>query len=131
MAELLEGLERQVFAGPVPATERLRAILRALQGVTVRRLMLAAEAPSQSVAVRADIEAVLARRQASLSRASRAGDPADRGVAALLARDIERHLTRPSGVAAPGAPPEAPAGPPIGGWGLTDECSAFPRSPNR
>src|SRR5262249_53434000 len=64
--ELLEAITRRVFAGPEPASQRLREIRRAEQGVTVRRLLAAATLPAQTTAVRAALESGLRQLAADL-----------------------------------------------------------------
>ncbi|MGH7731325.1 MAG: hypothetical protein ACRENJ_08760, partial [Candidatus Eiseniibacteriota bacterium] len=64
---------------------------------------------------------------------ARAGEPADRSLGALLAREIERFLARPL-VLAPGAvptpgPPDPPPGPPIGGAAAAEDCEWRPVAP--
>ncbi len=124
--EVLDAITRRVFTGPAPASPRLRAVRRAVQAAAVRRLLASASA-QQSSAVRAALEASLERLAASLAREARTGEPADRALKALLARDFQRWLARPAAasvgaLAAPGGPPELPPGPPIGGLGQADEC---------
>src|SRR5262245_11354574 len=119
--ELLEAITRRVFAGPEPASQRLREIRRAEQGVTVPRPLAAATLPAQTTAVRAALESAL--RQLAADLAKGAGDASDRSLRSLLARDIERGLSRAAagaaGAALPGASPDIPPGPPIGALGET------------
>jgi hypothetical protein len=126
VSELLDAIVRQVFAGPAPASERLRGIRRAIQAATVRRLVMASDAPAATPAVRAAIDATIENLRDDRARAARAGAPEDRALAALLARDLARHLDRPEAASAatpPGAPPDLPPGPPIGAWSMTDDCT--------
>lgn len=129
--DLLAALVRRAFDGPAPAAPRLQEIRRTVQATTVRRLLVSAAVPSQTSAVRAAIESALARLATRLSAAARPGEPhADQALRALLARDIRRFLSRPAasppfGAAPPGAAPELPPGPPIGGiggWDAPDGC---------
>jgi len=124
--EVLSAITRRVFEGPEPATPRLREIRRAVQAATVRRLLLATSQPAQTTAVRAALEASLSALATSLARGARSGAPEDQALRALLARDIERWLSRPAGAPAPtalgGAAPDPPPGPPIGGLGSDDDC---------
>jgi len=131
VAEVLDALADRVFEGRAPATPRLGEIRRAVQAATVRRLLAAAAAPGQTSAVRAALEAKLRRLADLLARTARAGEPADRSLRALLARDVERFLARPiaaaPGAAAdPGAPPDPPPGPPIGSAMDTEGCAWRP-----
>lgn len=124
--DLLNALVKRVF-DRAPTTPRLQEIRRTVQGVTVRRLILAAESPNQSQAVRAALDLTLASLAPRLGEFRVQDSTADNALHDLLARDIRRYLTRPEtpvagGPAAPGAVPEPPPGPPIGGWNATDEC---------
>jgi hypothetical protein len=124
--EVLDAITRRVFSGPGPAAPRLREIRSAVQAATVRRLLAAATTP-QTPAVRAALEASLQGLAVDLARDSRTGEPSDRALRALLARDMERWLARPAAVppgapTAPGAPPDLPPGPPIGALGEYDGC---------
>jgi hypothetical protein len=119
--ELLGALTRKVFAGPAPASPRLREIRRTVQAVAVRDLLAAAALPAQAPSVRAALEISLRRLGADLARDSGGGQSADQALRATLAGDIERYLSRPAAAApapavAPGAPPSPPPGPPIGTW---------------
>ena len=124
--EVLSAITRRVFGGPEPVSPRLREIRRAVQAATVRRLLLATAQPSQVTAARAALEARLSELAASLARDPRSGAPEDQALRALLARDIARWLSRPAGATAPtalpGAAPDLPPGPPIGGLGSADDC---------
>jgi hypothetical protein len=120
--EVLDAIVSRVFAGAPPASPRLRAIRRAVQAVTVRRLLTAAAESRQAPPARAALEATLRALAGTLRRDARAGDRADRELRALLAGDIERWLARPAGATLPPAAPELPPGPPIGGMGASDEC---------
>jgi len=134
--EVLAALVRRVFEAKGPAGARQAEIRRTVQAATVRRLILAAAAPSQTQAVRAAIESALSRLSTQLSAPARPGTPAeDQALRALLARDIRRFLTRPAtpvagGTASPGGAPDLPPGPPIGngaggtigGWDAADDC---------
>ena len=126
--EVLDAITKRAFAGPEPSSPRLKEIRRAVQAVTVRRLLLAAALPGETTPVRAALESSLRRLDAALTREARSGEPADQALRSLLAQDIERWLSRPAGAQAPpGAPPDLPPGPPIGALGATDECEWGPR----
>jgi hypothetical protein len=135
--EVLAALVRRVFEPPAAASPRLREIRRAVQAVTVRRLLVSAASPAQTSAARAAIERALSRLGARLDGPAREREPAeDQALRGLLARDIQRFLSRPAtavgtGPATPGAPPEAPPGPPIGGWGAADGCEWEAARPGR
>lgn len=108
-----------------PRTERHRAIARAVQAATARRLLLAASQPVQSPAVRAALESSMERLAGLLSARAARGDAADRALSAMLARDLTRHLTRAAQPIAPQsavAVPSAPPGPPIGSAWSMDDC---------
>jgi len=133
--EALDALVQHVFDAPAGVVPRHQAIGRTVQAVTVRRLLVAAEAPEQTPAVRAALEHALARLAERLERTSR-GRVAeeDRALRSMLAGDIRRFLSRPAtpfpaASESPGAPPDVVPGPPIGGWSATDECqwSGVPR----
>jgi len=125
--EVLDAIVKRAFAGPEPASPRLREIRGAVQAAVVRRLIAAAALPSQTPAVRAALETTLRQLSADLARAARGGEPSDRSLRTLLAADIDRWLARPPGAAVPGAAPEIPPGPPIGS--LSDDCDWSPPRP--
>ena len=125
--EVLDAIVKRAFAGPEPASPRLREIRRAVQAAVVRRLITAASLPAQTPAVRAVLETTLRQLSADLARAARGGEPSDRSLRTLLAADIDRWLARPPGAAVPGAAPEIPPGPPIGS--LSDDCDWSPPQP--
>jgi hypothetical protein len=125
--EVLAAIVKRAFAGPEPASQRLREIRRVVQAAVVRRLVAAAALPSQTPAVRAALETTLRQLSADLARGARGGEPAARSLDALLAADIDRWLARPPGAAVPGAAPEIPPGPPIGS--LSDDCDWSPPQP--
>jgi hypothetical protein len=123
--DVFEGITRRVFAGPAPASARLREVRRAIQAAAVRRLLLTAGSLQVS-AVRAALEGSLRRLATELAREARGGEPADQALRTMLASDITRWLARPaqpaSGpLAVPPPPPDLPPGPPIGG-AMLDEC---------
>lgn len=127
--EVLEALSSRVFASPRPSTPRLREIALAVEAATVRRLVAAAQQSDQSPAARAALEATLEGLATRFARGSRSGEPAQRALHAMLARDVTRALSRPAAPATgllPAAPPAVPPGPPIGGWGSLDDCE-WPR----
>ena len=131
--EVLGAITTCAFGGVAPSPPRLREIRRTVQAVVVRRLLAAAAQPTQVTAVRAALETTLRRLAAGFARDARAGEPADQALRATLAGDIQRWLVRPATAApaaqvAPGAPPELPPGPPIGGWNMADECEWGARS---
>jgi hypothetical protein len=125
--EVLDAIVRRAFAGPEPAVPRLREIRRVVQAAVVRRLIAAASQNSQTPAVRAALESRLRQLSADLARGSRSGEPADRALRTLLAADIDRWLARPAGTPTPGAAPELPPGPPIGGLDAADDCGWWTR----
>jgi len=123
--EVLDAITARAFATGDHDTPRLRELRRTVQAVTVRRLLAAASQPAQVTAVRAALESSLRRLSADLARVARGGESADQALRATLAADIRRWLDRPQSsgpLAVPGAPPELPAGPPIGGADSADEC---------
>ncbi|HXS81270.1 MAG TPA: zinc-dependent metalloprotease [Methylomirabilota bacterium] len=124
--EVLSGIVQRAFAGAEPSSPRLREIRRVVQAAVVRRLIAAASLPAQTPAVRAALESTLRQLAADLARGARSGEPADRALRALLAADLERWLARPPAATTPGAAPEIPPGPPIGGLGLADDCDGSP-----
>jgi hypothetical protein len=124
--DVLDAITQRAFSGPAPASARLREVRRSLQAAVVRRLLLAAAAP-QVPQVRAALDAALGRLAGELAREARSGEPMDQALRGLLARDIQRWLARPAApatgaLAAPGAPPDLPPGPPIGNDATLDEC---------
>jgi hypothetical protein len=130
--ETLGALVARAFGGTAPASPRLREIRRAVQAVTVRRLLLASVAPRQTAAVRAALESTLGKLASELARGARAADADDRALHAMLARDIDRYLARRAptesvGPWTPAAALELPPGPPIGGgWSQADDCEWLP-----
>jgi hypothetical protein len=133
LEEVLDAIVQHGFVGPVPSTPRLRELRRTVQDVTVRRLITAAALGTQTTAVRAALEARLRRLAAELARDAARGEPADQALHATLASDITRWLARPvmpaAAATAPGAAPEMPPGPPIGGFNTMDECEGLPGNP--
>jgi hypothetical protein len=124
--EVLEGIVKRAFAGPEPASPRLREIRRVVQAAVVRKLIAATSLPAQTTAVRASLEASLRKLSADLARSARSGEPADQSLRTALAADIDRWLARPAGTVMPGAAAEAPPGPPIGSAALADDCGWSP-----
>ena len=120
--EVLRAIERRVFLAPAPRAARLQEIRRTIQTVTVRRLMMAATDPKQTSQARAALEQSLSRVAGGLDRG---GASEDRELHAMLARDIQRFLSRPAGASLgmpPDAPPDLPPGPPIGSL-RDDDCA--------
>jgi hypothetical protein len=118
----LEDVLDQVFAstfGAAPANAYEAEISRAVQRVVIDRLMdLAGTAAMPQV--RAIATYRLSGRAAELARGSAASNSsartaeADLAHAALLARDIERFLSRPGPIYAQAVTPQPPPGAPIG-----------------
>jgi hypothetical protein len=143
--ELLAAITQRVFVSRLPASHassiterkpadpaaaaaavaRLAEIRRVVQAATVRRLLQSAAAPGQTPVVRAALESELDRIAADLALGSWSRDGDDRTMHAMLSRDIRRALDRRIAGAAPGStgvPADAPPGPPIGAWSMSDDC---------
>jgi Met-zincin/Domain of unknown function (DUF5117) len=123
--ELLERLVAAVFT--TPATERTAEIARAVQDVTVGRMIELAASPSAGPGVAPRVEAALSALRTHLAQPAGAKSEGTAEVAhrQALARQISRFLERPAlpaGASVP--PPEAPPGSPIGGFGLAQEDQA-------
>jgi hypothetical protein len=121
-SDVLDAITRQVFGGAAPATPRLRAVRRAVQGAVARRLLVAAAQPQQSPEARAALEGTLRRLAGSLASGG-TSDADDKAFRVMLAEDLQRWLARPAAAGAVASgPPELPPGPPIGGAWAEDDC---------
>lgn len=112
--EVVDALLKATWKTAAPTDARQAAVQRAVQSLTVTRLMdLAANANAQTQ-VRATATEALRNLQATLKRTpAPAGDTAAHYRATV--DDIERFLTRPDQPRKPTAPLPAPPGDPIGG----------------
>ena len=125
--ELLDALVKTVFAPRLRSPRELE-LARTVQAATVRRLLLAANDPAQTPAVRAALEASLRALAARLAGDARGELPESRPLHEMLVEDIRRALARTAvpGTALPGAALEIPPGPPIGGADASDDCEWSP-----
>jgi hypothetical protein len=113
LEDVLDALVEKSFGGSVPNDARRAEIRRAVQWVTVRRLIGLSAQPNASPLVRARVDAALRSLERRLEPASSKGPEAAQR--AFLAGEIERYLKRPEGeTARRPEPPEPPPGQPIG-----------------
>jgi hypothetical protein len=122
LSEVIDRVVEATF-GATPANDYHAEINRAVERVVADRLMqLAGGAPMSQVRAEAT-HALVELRDRSMQAG---GSDADAAHNALLARDIERFLTRPGDVYTQAETPEAPPGAPIGEPGL-DYIGAWSR----
>jgi hypothetical protein len=111
--EVLAALMRRTWYDAAPRDAQQAAIQRAVQSLTVTRLMDTAANDSASPSVRADATQAL-RELAGRLKAPGRGAPADDAHRRAALDDIERFLSRPDAPRRRTAPPPTPPGDPIG-----------------
>jgi hypothetical protein len=111
--EVLAALMRRTWYEPAPRDAQQASILRAVQSLTVTRLMDTAANDAASPLVRAEATQAL-RELSDRLKAPGQATPADNAHRRAALDDIERFLTRPDAPRKRTAPPPPPPGDPIG-----------------
>jgi hypothetical protein len=111
--EVLDALLRRTWYEPAPRDAQQAVIARAVQSLTVTRIMDTAANDSASPLVRADATQAL-RELAERLKAPAPNAPTENAHRRATLDDIERFLTRPDAPRKRTAPPPTPPGDPIG-----------------
>ena len=114
-SEVLEALQKAVFAVPAPTAPRQQAIQRTVQHVFIQRLMDLASHDAADPTVRAEATGLLRMFSTTLNGYFKAFDRTTNTFRIALAEDITRFLNRPDATFKRVTPLPTPPGDPIGG----------------